>query len=526
MRGPRFIKRMHRIVIFLTLIFAACTAAASQLAFGPRDINLGKIKKGEIVERTVKIYNTSSEKADILRIYSDCDCTDVRIDKKNIAPSGLGEFKLKFDSGKQDAGVFDKTIFVLYTGGEEQIKITGEVVPVNPLEKISAGQEKSAAAMSSPAYTAKRSAGGYIAYFYSAKCRECIKVKNILESFSRSNPGVEIKNFDIYDKESRLLLEAMAVMYPVANGQKLTAPVLFASDSSGNLFLQGEEIRFNALSGFFSAGSRKKNINANPPWEIASKYKEEAARNIEARFRDFAVLPVLFAGLVDGVNPCAFGAIVFFIAYLTMILKKTSAEIFWTGVNFILGVFAAYLLLGMGLMKFMSAVKGIESVSRIFYIAVGILTLALSALSFVDSYSVKRIEKGRPAKMILQLPHFFRWRIYGVIERYSKLGYVVLFAFLMGAVISLLEFFCTGQVYFPTIMYISGLPDYKTKAAGYLVLYSFMFVIPLILIFSLVFWGVKSDMIEMFGRKYMFAAKFLNGVVFLLLAVLIFITVK
>jgi len=335
-----------------------------------------------------------------------------------------------------------------------------------------------------------------------------------------------MKSFDIAARESRLLLESMAIMYNVADERKLTVPVVFAASSQNGIFLQGSEIKEQTLESFFSPAVVGKTAGVKPPWELALSYEKAAVENIKNRFNRFEIFPVLFAGLVDGINPCAFGTIVFFVAYLSMILKKTQSEIFWVGVNFILGVFAAYFAMGTGFLRFISSVKGMPLLYNGFYLFTGVVALVLSGLSFLDSYSVKRAEKGFPVKVMLKLPDFFKWKIYGIIEKYTKFKYLVAVALFIGVAVSLLEFFCTGQVYLPTIMYISGLPDYKFKAVMYLALYSFMFVVPLIFVFSLVFWGMKSDIIEMFGRKYMFAAKFLTGAVFLLLAALIFITAR
>lgn len=500
--------------------------AAASLVFGPQEITFGKVKKGETATRVVKVFNTSPEKVNILRVYSDCDCTEIEIGNKTLEPSGGTELTVKFDSAKQYAGFFSKTAYVSYDFGEAQVKITGEVVPVGSFQNPPAVQvinSRILAEKTVPVTAMQRNTGMYVAYFYSAKCRECINVKAVLEKVLAAYREIEMNSFDVAERESRLLLESMAVMYNVEDERKLTVPVVFAASYKNGLFLQGSEIKEEPLKSFFSAAEGR-NTGMKPPWELASAYEKAAVESIKNRFGRFEIFPVLFAGLVDGVNPCAFGTIVFFVVYLTMILKKTQPEIFWVGVNFILGVFAAYFALGAGFLKFISSVRGMPLLYNGFYLFTGVLSSVLAVLSFVDSYSVKRAEKGFPAKVILKLPDFFRWKIYGIIEKYTKLKYLVAVAFLLGVVVSLLEFFCTGQVYLPTIMYISGLPDYKFKASAYLVLYSFMFVTPLIFVFSLVFWGIKSDVIEMFGRKYMFAAKFLTGTVFLLLAALIFIT--
>ena len=151
--------------------------------------------------------------------------------------------------------------------------------------------------------------------------------------------------------------------------------------------------------------------------------------------------------------------------------------------------------------------------------------MILAYYSFRDYIAVKRIEKGQTDKVVLQLPHFFRWKIYEVIEKQAKLKYFVVFAFLSGILISILEFFCTGQIYLPTIMYVIQVTgtSHQTQGMGYLSLYCLMFVLPLMIIFALVYFGVGSEKIEMVGRKHIRTVKFLTGTVFLFLSVAMFL---
>lgn len=153
-----------------------------------------------------------------------------------------------------------------------------------------------------------------------------------------------------------------------------------------------------------------------------------------------------------------------------MILKKPKKEIFFIGITFILGVFFTYFLIGLGLARILQMVKDLTLVSQILYFLLGMFTLILSFYSFRDYFTVKKLErgdylKGEEGKVILQLPVFLRWKIYEVIEKQTKIKYFILFAFITGVVISLLEFFCTGQIYLPTIMYIVQLSGIRHQAS-------------------------------------------------------------
>jgi len=53
-----------------------------------------------------------------------------------------------------------------------------------------------------------------------------------------------------------------------------------------------------------------------------------------------------------------------------------------------------------------------------------------------------------------------------------------------GFLVSVLELACTGQIYLPTLIFISHVPELRANALIYLLVYNFMFVIPLIVVFS------------------------------------------
>ena len=70
-----------------------------------------------------------------------------------------------------------------------------------------------------------------------------------------------------------------------------------------------------------------------------------------------------------------------------------------------------------------------------------------------------------------------------------------------GFVVSILEFTCTGQVYLPTILFVTNIPSMRVSATSYLVLYNVMFIVPLLIIFGIVYWGVTSEQLGFFLRR-------------------------
>ena len=87
-----------------------------------------------------------------------------------------------------------------------------------------------------------------------------------------------------------------------------------------------------------------------------------------------------------------------------------------------------------------------------------------------------------------------------------------------GLLISFLELACTGQIYLPTIIFVSSIPELRGRAIFYLVLYNLMFIIPLIVVFILAFYGTTSKQLTEFLRKHAAAVKLGMAALFVALA--------
>ena len=105
------------------------------------------------------------------------------------------------------------------------------------------------------------------------------------------------------------------------------------------------------------------------------------------------------------------------------------------------------------------------------------------------------------------------------IVKESKLRGFVISAFLSALVVSFLEFSCTGQVYIPTIFFVSGISSLRLKALWFLILYNFAFIVPLIVLFLLFVIGLSSERLYSFMRRRSFILKIATAVIFLALAI-------
>jgi thiol-disulfide isomerase/thioredoxin len=323
----------------------------------------------------------------------------------------------------------------------------------------------------------------YLAYLYEPGCHDCDKVKIVLKDISAKYPeNLILKSFDISLSENVELAEALGELYQMPEEERLLVPVIFTGDN----YLFRDAITFESLEELIQKYSTTETI---APWEKVKEKDLTAQERLIARFQSFGLAAVAVSGLIDGINPCAFASIIFFISYLTLINRK-GREILWVGGMFTLSVFLTYFLIGTGALKMITSLSFLPLARKIFILATAALALILGVVSLYDYLQFKK--KGTTKDAKLQLPSFLKNMIHSAIRKNVRLGNYILMAAVTGFIVSLLELACTGQIYLPTIMFISTIPDLKVNALFYLLFYNLMFVVPLVLVFSFTYWGTTS----------------------------------
>jgi len=239
---------------------------------------------------------------------------------------------------------------------------------------------------------------------------------------------------------------------------------------------------------------------------------------------NLAFVPVFLAGLVDGVNPCAFATMLFFISWITL-RGGGRRRVLCSGGAFICGIFLAYLGIGFGLLTFMRGASAFEFLRlTVRYLFTG-MALLFALFSFKDALWAGR---GQEEKMLLQLPKNLKKRIHAVIRENTSgqgsLPFLMLISFaLSGFIVALLELACTGQIYLPTIAYM--LQSGAGKDAGlqlvWLLVYNLAFILPLTGILVLALAGVEQQTVRNWFSKNIAAGKTAMGLLFVLLALLI-----
>lgn len=241
-------------------------------------------------------------------------------------------------------------------------------------------------------------------------------------------------------------------------------------------------------------------------------------------FKKISIFTVIASGLIDGINPCAFAVIVFFVSFLA-VYGYRKREIIYVGTSYCVAVFLTYLLIGLGFFNFLYSLSNFYTVIKIFYYFIAAFCFILSGLALYDFFKFKKTKQTD--EMILQLPHFFKKRINEIIGSHLRkkqdegVFSLLVSAFVVGFFVSLLEAACTGQVYLPTIVLILKNTNLRVLAFGYLIVYNLMFILPLIIVFVLSLLGFSSQKFNNFLKENISRIKFLMFLLFLLLGLVI-----
>jgi hypothetical protein len=353
----------------------------------------------------------------------------------------------------------------------------------------------------SPAPTQAPAAGSgeaiHLAYVEKDGCSECARARLVLDALQAEFPSLTIATLN--SVRDAPLVEAIGAHLGLPEAERLAAPSLYVGD---RVLLDDEITLANVravLAEYTPAG-------APAFWETL----EAAAgrESIAARFGRMGPLAVVAAALLDGINPCAFATILFFVSYLA-VSRRPRRDLLFIGLAFTGGVFITYLLVGLGAMQLLRLASAIRIVGPILYGAMAVGCLVLAGYSLYDYLLARR---GQLKDMRLNLPEGLRERIKGRIRAAS--GAYVGAAFGSGLIVSLLELACTGQVYLPTISFMVSVPEMRGSAIGYLLLYNAAFIVPLVVVLLLAVYGVSAARVQDWFVRNAARTKLLMAVLF------------
>lgn len=237
-------------------------------------------------------------------------------------------------------------------------------------------------------------------------------------------------------------------------------------------------------------------------WFLQGTYGDELMRR--AAGGGAWLLPVLvFASLLDSVNPCALSVLLISIAVLFG-MGKSRKEVLILGSTYVFGVFLVYVLIGLGILQALTLFNVPNAVAKVG----AVILIAAGALGVINDMFPKfpirlAIPKSAHAKFAAQL------------QKAS-----VPSAFVLGALVSLYEFPCTGGPYLLVLGLLHGQATFL-KGFLYLLLYNFIFVLPLIVILIVAADEKLLEKVRGWKKAEMQGTKYWTGLAMILLGVII-----
>ena len=227
---------------------------------------------------------------------------------------------------------------------------------------------------------------------------------------------------------------------------------------------------------------------------------------------------VMLAGLLDGINPCAFSTMLFFLSFMAL-RHKNKISLLFVALAFILAVFATYFIIGLGLLSALRTFFSAQRFSVYVNILVSLVAVIFAGFTIRDGVLASR---GKLEDSILQLPSSFKRLAHGFIRHFDFLPLYILGAALSGFLVSLIELACTGQIYLPTLAYMNQ-SAFSSRSLILLSIYNLAFVFPLTLVFLLFFLGLRHETIRRWYARRIVLVRILSAVFFLALGVLVWI---
>lgn len=212
---------------------------------------------------------------------------------------------------------------------------------------------------------------------------------------------------------------------------------------------------------------------------------------------------VLVSAVLDSVHPCSFSILLITIAFLFG-LQLSRRKILQIGGTYVAGIFVAYLLIGLGLLKVLHLFNTPHFMGKL-----GASILIIFGILNLVNYLFPKF----PLK--LKIPSIAHNKMGKLLEKASFAA-----AFGLGALVGICQFPCMGG---PYLMVIGLLSDQLTYFAGfrYLLLYNLILVVPLVAVLFVSSDKNLLDKVQEWKAKNIRSVKLWAGIAMLLVGVLI-----
>lgn len=213
---------------------------------------------------------------------------------------------------------------------------------------------------------------------------------------------------------------------------------------------------------------------------------------------------VLVSALLDSVHPCSFSILLITISFLFG-MQMTRKKILQIGGIYIAGIFSAYLLIGLGILKVLHLFNTPHFMGKLG----ATLLIVFGVINILNEFFPKF-----PLK--LKIPQVSNSAIAKLMERASFPA-----AFGLGLLVGICQFPCMGG---PYLMVIGLLRDQVTyfSGFGYLTLYNLILIVPLVAVLWITADKNIVNKVQEWKKKNMKGFRFWAGLLMIIIGISIF----
>lgn len=217
----------------------------------------------------------------------------------------------------------------------------------------------------------------------------------------------------------------------------------------------------------------------------------------------FSVISI--SAFLDGLNPCAFAVLLFFIAFLYT-LKQTKASIWKMGLVYIFAIFLAYFLIGIGLAQAFIITGSPHLMAKVgAYLVITLGIIHLLGVVFPKFPIKLRIPINTKATVE-------KWLYKATLPA----------SFVGGFIVGLCTFPCSGGIYVAIIGLLASSQTYLS-GLGWMVWYNLIFVSPLFIMLALASNKLATERLHKWERSKARYAKVIAALTMIALGVIILV---
>ncbi len=349
--------------------------------------------------------------------------------------------------------------------------------------------------------------GTDLVVFSEQGCPQCARLDEFLERVLPNYPGLNILHYEVHNPDAQDLLDRLLAAYGAELG---SVPILFIGDvvAVGGTYYGLRDEPY-AVRGRVEELALQEAIERAIDSQAVSPLERASDNQGGGLARTLTIPAVIVAALADSLNPCTFAVLVLLLG--TLLVAGQKGKVLQAGLAFTGAIYLSYFLMGIGIFSAIQA----AGVQRPFILVVSSLAILLGLWNTKDFFAYGKW-------FTIEVPK--RWR--PAMKRITASVVSVPGAFAVGVVDSLFLLPCSSGPYIAILALLSKTTS-RSQGIIYLLLYNFIFVLPLLVITGAVHFGFTTTArAERWRSARLGKLHLISGIVMLLLGLGMIIAVQ